>query len=174
MLAASALLVSCQAQDPVSGEAGASTEFQSVSEALSGTSDLSISSRLINSGQLGQALDGEGSYTIFIPVDEAWSALESDQIQSLETAEGRPQLVAVLLQHIAPGAMLEADIDQALERSGGMLTLATMGAGPITLRRDEQAVRIGGEEGSPRIVGSPILAGNDVIYRIDSLIPPPE
>ena len=173
ILAMSGLAVSFQDQESQTTEAETANGVESVTAALAGASDLSISSRLIDSAGLGEALDGEGSYTIFMPVDEAWSALESEEIQSLETSEGRPQLVAALRQHIAPGFVLQADMDAAFERSGGSLVLATMGAGPLKLRRDGDAISIGEETGGPKIIGVPIVAGNDVIYRIDQLIPPP-
>ncbi len=174
ILVLSTFAVSCQGEETQTAEVEAVTPAESVTAALGSASDLSTSLRMINAAGLGQALDGEGSYTIFLPVDEAWSAQPSEETQSLETSEGRPQLVAVLRQHIAPGTVLQADMDAALERSGGTLDLATMGAGPIALRRDEQAIFIGQEADGPKIIGAPIIAGNDVIYRIDQLIPPPE
>jgi uncharacterized surface protein with fasciclin (FAS1) repeats len=174
LLAVSGLAVSCQDQEEQTTAGGPDVRIESVTAALGQTSDLSTSYRLITSAELGEALDGEGSYTIFVPVNDAWSALESEELQSLESSEGRPQLVAVLRQHIAPGPVLPVDMDDALVRSDGSLILATMGAGPITLRRADQSIHIGEGIGGPRIIGAPIIAGNDVIYRIDQLIPPPE
>jgi len=49
-----------------------------------------------------------------------------------------------------------------------------MGVAPITLYRDGTTITIGQGNEAPRIVGAPIVAGNDVVYRIDRLIPPPE
>lgn len=174
ILVMSGMAVSCQDQEAQTADVDAVGEVDTITATLAGASDLSTSSRLIKLAELGQALDGEGSYTIFMPVDEAWSALEAEALQSLELAESRPQLVAVLRQHIASGTVLQADMDAALEQSGGSLGLATMGAAPLTLRREGQAIFIGNDTGSPKIIGAPIMAGNDVIYRIDQLIPPPE
>jgi len=162
-----------QAEENASSNA-AETKGDALTAAMGKAADLSISTRLIASAQLGPALDGKGSYTVFAPVDAAWSKLDAAELRSLESAESRPQLIAVLRQHIAPGYVLAADLDQAFARKKGTVTLATMGARPITLHRDGQSIVLGEGEGTPRIVGAPITAGNDVIYRIDRLIPPPD
>jgi len=151
----------------------AETQSEALTGAMSKADDLSISTRLLTTARLGTALDGTASYTVFAPVDAAWSALDATEIQSLESEESRPQLIAVLRQHIAPGQVLAADIDQALAGEKSSVTLTTMGAKPITLRRNGQSIVLGEGEGAPRIVGAPIVAGNDLIYRIDGLIPPP-
>lgn len=161
-----------QAEESASSDA-AKAKGEALTAAMGKAADLSISARLIASAQLGPALDGQASYTVFAPVDAAWSKLGAAELQSLERAESRPQLIAVLRQHIAPGYVLAADLDQAFARKEGTVTLATMGAKPVTLRRDGQSIALGEGEGTPHIVGAPIVAGNDVIYRIDRLIPPP-
>ena len=140
---------------------------------ISDNSDLSISAKLIGVAQLGPALDGEGSYTVFLPVDDAWTSLDVAKRQAIESVENRPQLVAVLRQHIASGYVLSADLERGLSENNGSVTLTTMGSMPITLRRDGEAITLGQGKDAPRIVGLPIVADNDVIYRIDRLIPPP-
>lgn len=49
-----------------------------------------------------------------------------------------------------------------------------MGAAPIALHRDGEDITLGQGKDAPKIVGAPIIAGNDVVYRIDRLIPPPK
>ncbi len=146
---------------------------KTITAALSNSADLSISARLVGAAQLGQALDGKGSYTVFLPVDDAWKSLDAADREAIESAENTPQLIAVLRQHIAPGYVLASDLEQGFSRKNGAITLATMGSTPITLHRDGEAITLGQGEDSPRIIGAPIVAGNDVVYRIDRLIPPP-
>lgn len=142
-------------------------------DAIRNSSDLSTSAKLIDLAQLGTAVDGEGSYTVFLPVDDAWAALNEAQRNAIESEENKPQLIAVLRQHIAPGYVLAADLEHGLSENDKSVSLTTMGAVPLTLRRDGNAIVLGEGADAPRIVGKPIVAGNDVIYRIDRLIPPP-
>ena len=178
LIALAGTLGACQDKANHAEESSASDADEAngptLTAAMEEAPDLSISARLIAAGQLGPALDGKGSYTFFAPVDAAWSQLDAAELKSLESAESRPQLIAVLRQHIAPGYVLAADLDQAFARKNGTVTLATMGAGPITLHRDGESIMLGEGDETPHIVGTPIVAGNDVIYRIDRLIPPPD
>ena len=177
VIALAAMLGACQDNDrqaPDDGSVEASADSNMVTTAIGDAADLSVSTRLITAAQLGTALDGEGSYTVFLPVDDAWQSLEKAELQAIESADNRPQLIAVLRQHIAPGYVLDSDLEKGLAEKDGSVTLTTMGAAPITLHRDGQAITLGQGKDAPRIVGAPIVAGNDVVYRIDRLIPPPE
>ena len=143
-----------------------------VTAALGNNADLSTSAKMIDAAQLNTALDGAGSYTLFLPVDSAWASLAAAERDALERAESRPQLVAVLRQHIAPGYVLATDLDKGLAAKEGTVTLTTMGTSPISLRREGESIILGKAGDGPRIVGKPIIAGDNVIYRIDKLIPP--
>lgn len=176
VIALTAMLGACQDNDKTTAEndgVSASANSKMLTTALGNDADLSISAKLIGAAQLGSALDGEGSYTVFLPVDDAWSSLDATERQAIESTENRPQLIAVLRQHIAPGYVLAGDLEKGLSEKNGSVTLTTMGSMPITLYRDGESITLGQGKDAPRIVGSPIVAGNDVIYRIDRLIPPP-
>lgn len=176
-IALAAMLGACQNNDKQATDNGgvdASANSEMLTTAIGDAADLSISTKLIGTAQLGSALDGEGSYTVFLPVDDAWKSLETAERQAIESTENRPQLISVLRQHIAPGYVLSSDLEKGLSDQNGSVTLTTMGATPITLHRDGQTITLGQGKEAPRIVGAPIVAGNDVVYRIDRLIPPPE
>ena len=153
--------------------AGKNSDSKTLTAALGNNADLSISAKLIGDAQLGPALDGKGSYTMFLPVDEAWKSLDTAEREAIESTENRPQLIAVLRQHIAPGYVLASDLESGFSKKDGAIILSTMGSTPITLHRDGKEIALGQGKDSPRIVGQPIVAGNDVVYRIDRLIPPP-
>jgi uncharacterized surface protein with fasciclin (FAS1) repeats len=176
VIALTAMLGACQDNDKNTAEnvdISASTNSKMLTTALGNIADLSISAKLIETAQLGPALDGEGSYTVFLPVDDAWTSLDAAELEAIKSTENRPQLIAVLRQHIAPGYVLSADLEKGLSEKNGSVTVTTMGAMPITLHRDGETITLGQGKDAPRIVGSPVVAGNDVIYRIDRLIPPP-
>jgi uncharacterized surface protein with fasciclin (FAS1) repeats len=117
-------------------------------------------------------LEGRGSYTIFAPSDEAFAALPGDQRQALEGEDGRPQLLGLLRQHMATGYLAQADIDKAAAGQDGV-ELASLGAAPITLRKNGDTILLGEGEGAARITGEPVPAGNSIVYRIDRVLPPP-
>lgn len=176
IIALASMLGACQNNDKNTTDNGgvtASAGEKMLTTALSNNADLSISSKLIGVSQLGSALDGEGSYTVFLPVDDAWKSLDPAELKALESTDNRPQLIAVLRQHIAPGYVLSSDLESGLSERKGSVTLTTMGSMPITLHQVGESITLGQGKDAPRIVGLPVVAGNDVIYRIDRLIPPP-
>lgn len=139
---------------------------------LGGSGDLSTVTRLIGAAGLQKALAGKASYTIFAPTDSAFANIPGDQRALLGSAQGRPQLIALLRQHIAPGYIMPADIDRGLARKGGGNQLATVGAAPISLRKEGGNLLLGNGAYAPRVIGDPVLATNGVVYRIDRLLPP--
>lgn len=175
-IALAVTVVGCQESSTDNAQSGglkASASRDTFTDALRNNADLSTSAKLIDIAQLSTAVDGKGSYTVFLPVNDAWAALDATARNVIESQENKPQLIAVLRQHIAPGYVLAADLERGLSEKNGSVTLTTMGAMPLTLRRDGKAIMLGEGNDAPRIVGLPIVAGNDVIYRIDRLIPPP-
>ena len=140
---------------------------------LADTEGLSTVSRLLKAAELDQLLEGRGSYTIFAPSDEAFAALPEDQRKALEQEDGRPELIALLRQHMTPGYVGAQDVAKALDSGKGKTELASLGAVPIVLRKQGQTTLVGEGAGAARIVGEPVALGNSIVYRLDRLLPPP-
>jgi uncharacterized surface protein with fasciclin (FAS1) repeats len=140
---------------------------------LEDTQGLSTAARLLKSAELDRLLKGRGSYTIFAPSDEAFAALPDDQRKALEQEDGRPQLIALLRQHMTPGYLTAQDIAKAVDAAKGKTELASLGAAPIALRKQGNTILIGTSDGAAHIVGEPVALGNSIAYRIDRILPPP-
>lgn len=142
-------------------------------KALDDAQGLDATARLVKEAGLDRMFDGVGSYTLFAPTDAAIAALPDADRQRLESADGRPQLIALLRQHVVPGYIGRADIDEGLARKDGSVRLATVGSEPLTLRKQGDAVVIGDGADAPRLTGPAIAARNGVIFPIDRVLPPP-
>lgn len=165
-------LAACGDDAPANNVAEAAQSDSNILAALGSQSDLSTATGLLKSAGLEQTLNGVGSYTLFLPVNDAFESLPEDQRTALSTEEGRPQAIALISQHISPGYIAREDMMRGLAAEGGTGQLATMGAQPLALRRQGDAVVIGTGENGPRIVGDPVMARNGIVYRIDRVIPP--
>ncbi|WP_322965904.1 fasciclin domain-containing protein [Sphingomonas fuzhouensis] len=144
----------------------------SLRQALDGANGLGQTARLVKQAGLDRMFDGDASYVLFAPTDAAIEALPAETRQKLASPAGRPQLLALLRQHIAPGFISRADIDRALARKDGQVRLATMGSAPLTLRRQGDAIVIGSDTPTPRLTQQPIVARNGTIFPIDHVLPP--
>lgn len=153
-------------------QAAATGTTETLVEAVDGAGDLATTAKLLKEAGLDKALGGVGSYTLFAPVDTAFASLPEAQRQTLESANGRPQLIALLSQHITTGYLSKEDMEKGLARDNGAVTITTMASSrPITLHQNNGTVTIGDGTAAPHIVGDPIATRNGVIYRIDRVIP---
>lgn len=142
-------------------------------DAFESSEGLSTAAGLVEKAQLKDVLEGPGSYTLFAPSDEAFAAIPEDQRKVLESEEGRPQLIALLRQHMAPGYFTAEDISKAMESGDGRVELASLGAAPISVRAEGKALVLGEGDGAPRVGDRPIQVGNSIVHPIDKLLPPP-
>lgn len=180
MIALAALgLGACDKNADASGsavEAGATAAAadSQLMQALDKADGLSATARLVRTAGLDQTFGGVGSYTMFAPTDAAIAALPEADRKALESPAGRVQLIALLSSHVSPGYIAQSDLDAALAQAGGSMNLASVGAAPIKLHKDGATVRLGVGEDAARIVGTPIVASNGVIYPIDRVLPTPQ
>lgn len=178
LTAAALLLAGCGKNDATPDAKGNITAAEASSkdlfDALDDSSDLSESAKLVKAAGLEKTFEGVGSYTLFAPTNEAIKALPEAERKALESDEGKVQLVALVSQHMSPGYIAKADMEQGLERAKGTVRLASLGGQPLTLTREGEVIRLGSGADAPKLVGDPIVARNGVIYPIDRVLPAPQ
>ena len=121
---------------------------------------------LVQQADLVETLKGEGPFTIFAPTDEAFAALPEETLNSLTQEENRDQLRAILTYHVAPGAVMAADVvglDEAPTVQGAVIGIV-VNDGTVTLNGQNSAT----------VVQTDIEASNGVIHVIDTVLLPPE
>ncbi len=138
----------------------------------------SLNRATANAG-LADVLDGVGPYTLFAPVDAAFSSggAPADLTDEARRAEGAELLRA----HIVPGALTRRDIEAALTKDAdGQVQMRTMAGTLITFSREGEVVTATSENGArARVTGEEVLASNGVLQPVDALLvraaenPPP-
>lgn len=176
-IAGAALLVSlsaCGEDAAVPTETGATAVVDgNLADAIGDLDGADMAEGLLEFAGFEEILTGPAPYTIFLPSDAALSALGEDRLASLQSEEGRPELIAMLRTHIAPGSFSAEDIDAAIESKGGPVNIANVGGSELTLSAgDDGTVTLGGGDG-PKLTGQSVRAGNGTVYLIDALVPPP-
>jgi uncharacterized surface protein with fasciclin (FAS1) repeats len=92
--------------------------------------------RLLEAAGMVEVLEGEGPFTVFAPVDEAFGQLPPGVLEWLLAEETGKALEAVLQAHIAPGAALLAEdlLDREVEvQTLGGAMLAVGGTAGVIL-----------------------------------------
>lgn len=135
---------------------------------------LSIAAQQLDAAGLMGALDGEASYTIFVPTNAAFQALGEQGSTLLEDPQYSGIVAAVLRNHMVPGVLDTAAIDRAIADAGGEAAVANFGGGVLTLAREEGVVVVREATGRKAILdGKVTLAGKGAVIAIDTVLVDP-
>ena len=145
---------------------------QSITDTVGVIDGMDTATQLIGQAGLEEMLQGEAAYTLFLPGDQAFSKLPDGELDRLSSDEGRPDLIALLRQHMVPGMVTQKDLEAGLDSSGGKVALATLAESPLSLHREGTKIIIGDADGAPQISLPPHVATNGVVYEVSGLIPP--
>ncbi|MGB3800001.1 MAG: fasciclin domain-containing protein, partial [Lewinella sp.] len=94
------LPVSATAQDDAM-----SGEEQTILEVAQSNGDLTILTRAIQAAGLTEDLSGEGPFTVFAPVDQAFYGLPEGVLSALTKADNRDALIDILKYHVVAGEL---------------------------------------------------------------------
>ena len=113
---------------------------------------------------LVETLSGEGQFTVFAPVDDAFAALPEGTVESLlEDPQGA--LTDVLLYHVVDGKVMAEDVvglTAAPTLLGQDIAVAVDGDGQVFLN------------GTVQVIITDVEASNGVIHVIDAVLIPAE
>jgi uncharacterized surface protein with fasciclin (FAS1) repeats len=114
----------------------------------------------IKAGELVEALQGEGPFTVFAPTNEAFAKLPSGTVESLLKPENKAKLQAILKYHVVSGKVPASKVV-------GLKTAKTLNG---------QEVKISTEDGvqinESKVVKADIMCTNGVIHVIDAVLLP--
>jgi transforming growth factor-beta-induced protein len=113
----------------------------------------------IEAAGLGDALQGEGPFTVFAPTDDAFAAIDAEVLGDL--VADTDLLTAVLTYHVVPGLFMAEQVvnTPAFTTLNGKNLLATV---------EEGMVKVGGAT----VVATDFLATNGVVHVIDQVLLP--
>lgn len=165
-----ALLLGCgtapePTQDNTAPAAGQSAVQDDVSQknivkVAAGSPDHTTLVKAVQAAGLVDALSNAGPFTVFAPVDAAFSALPAGTLEALLKPENKDQLKTVLYHHVTTSAL-------AVESLRDGQSLGMVDGSPATITRSGDDVSIDGH----RILGS-VKASNGMVHVIDAVLLP--
>lgn len=147
---------------------GAEEEPQSIADIASANADFSSLVAALAKAELVETMDGEGSFTVFAPTNDAFQNLFNDLGVSGIDDLSKETLTQVLLYHVLGTKVMSTDIS-----AGYVETLATNSPDmdPVVLRLDiDGGVKLNKET---MVTSADIEAFNGVIHVIDKVLLPP-
>ncbi len=126
-----------------------------------GNEDFSTLVAALQAGELVEALQAEGPFTVFAPTNDAFAALPEGTLEDLLKPENKEQLQTILKYHV-----VAAEVPSSAA-AGNQVSLDTLAG---------QALAVDGTEGvkvnNATVTAADIEASNGVIHVIDTVLIP--
>jgi uncharacterized surface protein with fasciclin (FAS1) repeats len=152
--------------DAGEGEASASEQADTVVDVAASDESFSTLVTAVDAAGLTGTLNGDGPFTVFAPVNDAFAALPAGTVDTLLASENQAQLTSVLTYHVVPSKVLSSDL------SDGM-TVTTVQGQPLTVGVQGDAVTLTDASGNTAsVVQADVEAGNGVVHVIDHVLLP--
>jgi uncharacterized surface protein with fasciclin (FAS1) repeats len=148
---------------PSMSEATMEEELPAIAEIAAADENFSTLVTALDAANLVETLNGEGSFTVFAPTNDAFNALPDGTIEAL-LADPAGALTNILLYHVVNGAVFAADVvnlESATTLQGQDITI-TVQDGNVFLN------------GTVQVIMTDIAASNGVIHVIDGVLIPAE
>ena len=128
----------------------------------------------VKAAGLVDTLEGPGPFTVFAPVNAAFSALPAGTVDMLLKPENKDTLVKILTYHVVPGTITFNDLKSKVKKGNGMATLKTVSGGTlIAMMNGPSNIVIKDEKGDVAdITTYDVLQSNGVIHSIDKVLLP--
>lgn len=128
----------------------------------------------VKAADLVETLQGDGPFTVFAPVNDAFAALPAGTVETLLKPENKAMLQKVLTAHVVAGDWSAADIIAAARASSdGFYHFNAVSGDALSAQVKGKNVYIFDESGNAsRITVADVDQSNGVIHVIDSVLVP--
>lgn len=115
----------------------------------------------VTAADLVATLSGEGPFTVFAPVDEAFAALPEGTVESLVKPENKETLTGILTYHVIAGKVLSTDLADGMKAK-------TVNGQDVTIHLTDGKVFVNDAE----VVIANVETSNGVVHAINKVIMP--
>ncbi|GAA4278190.1 fasciclin domain-containing protein [Aquimarina mytili] len=151
----------------------AEEKVPTITEFISTDKGFSKFTEALKVSEVYDALNEEGPYTIFAPINSAFESSSRASLEKLLKPEHKEQLVDVLKYHIIPSRITKEDIITAINEGRGSVPLKTLGGNLLTASLKGGSVFLIDEMGNGgRLITTDVEASNGYINTIDNVMIP--
>ena len=137
------------------------------------TPQLSTLVAAVKAAGLVETLKGDGPFTVFAPVNDAFGKLPSGTVETLLKPENKAMLTSVLTYHVIAGNFEAKDVAAAIKKGNGKAELTTVQGGKIWAMMDGADVVLKDEKGNKsKVVMVDVKTSNGVVHVIDTVVMP--
>jgi uncharacterized surface protein with fasciclin (FAS1) repeats len=127
----------------------------------------------VKAAGLVDTLEGAGPFTVFAPVNSAFSRLPPGQVETLLKPENKDQLSKILTYHVVAGKLTAAGLREDAESHGGVATLTTVEGEKLEVRPEGKRLELIDSKGDKAMITTAdVMQSNGVIHVIDHVLLP--
>ena len=127
----------------------------------------------VKTADLVNTLEGNGPFTVFAPVNAAFSKLPEGTVKTLLLPESKSTLTKILTYHVVAGEFKAKDVINAINASGGEFSIKTVSGDILKATLRNGSVILTDEKGGvTAVTTTDVNASNGVIHIIDSVLLP--
>ena len=167
------LATGAQAENPMVGGAPM-YESKNIVENAVNSADHTTLVAAVKAAELVETLQGPGPFTVFAPVNDAFTALPEGTVETLLKPENKPMLTKVLTAHVVAGDWSAADImSKAKASADGFYHFKAVSGDALSAQVKGNALYIYDENGNAgRVTIADVEQSNGVIHVVDSVLVP--
>lgn len=151
----------------IAGSAYADGHSQNIVEIAAGDPQFSTLVAAVTAAGLVETLSGEGPFTVFAPVNDAFAALPEGTVDTLLMEENKGDLASVLTYHVVSGKVMSTDL-----AAGSTLVGTVFADNSICVTAGDGVQIADGTGEMATVVVADIEASNGVIHVIDKVLLP--
>ena len=128
----------------------------------------------VKAAKLVSTLQGEGPFTVFAPVNDAFENLPAGTVEALLKPENSQTLTKVLTYHVIAGKFDAASIVSAIRKGNGKAVLTTVSGDQLTaMMNGDRNVILKDESGNTANISTyDVQQSNGVVHVIDTVVLP--
>jgi uncharacterized surface protein with fasciclin (FAS1) repeats len=128
----------------------------------------------VKAAGLVETLETPGPFTVFAPVNNAFTALPAGTVENLLKPENKSTLVKVLTYHVVPGRMTAVNLIKAVKAGDGEAHLKTVAGEDLVVKEASPGkLTVTDSKGDVgKITIADVLQSNGVIHVIDTVMLP--
>lgn len=127
----------------------------------------------VKAANLVEVLNGEGPFTVFAPVNDAFNKLPEGTVTTLLKPENKDMLTAILTYHVVAGKFKAKDVVNAIKTNNGQFIIKTVQGGTLTASLKEGKVILTDVKGNvSTVIITDVKASNGVVHAIDTVVMP--
>lgn len=127
----------------------------------------------VKAAGLVETLQGDGPFTVFAPVNDAFAKLPEGTVDNLLKPENKGTLQGVLTYHVVAGKFTAKDLTKAIKKGKGKAELTTVQGQKLTATAKGNTIMVSDSSGNvAKVTIADVLQSNGVIHVIDTVVLP--